>query len=389
MTSGDGQKCHGMPIRRSVWRGISRVAGYTGRSICLTAYSLVLAACFGLLAPIPTALADFAKGWEAYRRAQYAEAKAEWLPLAQSDDKAMVGLGRMYFFGQGVEKNIPMARQLFNSAWEIGNLDALYYLGEIEARNRSTPKAKQLWLLAAEKGHARSQFTLGQYLSFGIGIPKDDSAAFRWWMEAAGQGVNDAQLNVAYAYSQGKGTNKDLVHAYKWLTIAMENEGEFTRARTDTYRKHHAKNMTPEEIIHAKSLASEFLLKKGWINKVEVPKASGQVIAKIVSIEREKWESFLDPIVFGQGSDSHVSDNNQNVIETPHERALYFLARGGPKSLRHPAFPGLVKWVVVSSNGELSIELEGYYAGNKNDFMEWIKEHSENINKRPEILLHW
>ena len=53
----------------------------------------------------------------------------------------------------------------------------------------------------AEKGDARAQFTLGQTCAIGIGIPKNDTEAVKWYRKAADQGVSQAQFHLGESFA--------------------------------------------------------------------------------------------------------------------------------------------------------------------------------------------
>ncbi len=58
----------------------------------------------------------------------------------------------------------------------------------------------------AERGDAEAQFNLGMMYSTGLGIEKDDAAAFRWIYKAAEQGHAEAEFIVGLMFDEGRGT---------------------------------------------------------------------------------------------------------------------------------------------------------------------------------------
>src|SRR6266496_4967168 len=66
---------------------------------------------------------------------------------------------------------------------------------------------------AAERGDAEAQFNLGMMYSTGLGIEKDDSAAFRWNQKAAEQGHKEAEFILGLMFHEGAGTAKDETQA--------------------------------------------------------------------------------------------------------------------------------------------------------------------------------
>jgi cell division septation protein DedD len=163
-----------------------------------------------LLAAISSgsARADFDAGLEAHAQGDYAQAHAEWLPLAEAGDTAaQANLGVMYLKGQGVDVDPAEAARWFLRAAEQGNpvaqdnLGQLYYLGE------GVPKdvdAAAHWIKAAAfAGDPSAQLRLGTLYAHGIGVERDPARALLWWRKSAAQGHAAAQARIAAAGGVG------------------------------------------------------------------------------------------------------------------------------------------------------------------------------------------
>ena len=72
---------------------------------------------------------------------------------------------------------------------------------------------------AAEVGDDDAQFYLGALYSAGVGRPRSDQEAFRWFSRATNQGHAHAMLILAGLYASGRGVTKDNVKAYSWAYI--------------------------------------------------------------------------------------------------------------------------------------------------------------------------
>ena len=72
---------------------------------------------------------------------------------------------------------------------------------------------------SAQAGDDDAQFYLGALHSAGVGRPRSDAEAFRWFSRAADQGHAHAMLIVAGLYASGRGVTKDYVKAYSWAYI--------------------------------------------------------------------------------------------------------------------------------------------------------------------------
>jgi len=80
-----------------------------------------LAVVGALLFSAGSAWADYADGWAAFQRGDYATALREWLPLAeQGDVSAQYFLGDMYRKGLGVPENDAEAVKWYRKAAEQG-----------------------------------------------------------------------------------------------------------------------------------------------------------------------------------------------------------------------------------------------------------------------------
>ena len=104
---------------------------------------LILSA--SLFIPCLTWGADFAAGYRAAKRGDYATAFREWKPLAvQGNVVAQANLGLMYIRGQGVVKNYAKALKWLRRAATQGNAPAQYNLGRMYANGRGVSKDDHL-----------------------------------------------------------------------------------------------------------------------------------------------------------------------------------------------------------------------------------------------------
>src|SRR3979490_2538263 len=75
------------------------------------------------------------------------------------------------------------------------------------------------YLQAAQSGDSEAQFYLGALYSSGVGRPRSDEEAFRWFSRAADQGHSHSMLVLSGLYAIGRGTSKSDLNAYKWAYI--------------------------------------------------------------------------------------------------------------------------------------------------------------------------
>ncbi|MCE5294554.1 MAG: F-box/SEL1-like repeat protein [Chlamydiales bacterium] len=113
-----------------------------------------------------------------------------WLFKAaiQQDAEAQNSVGLLFYYGQGIYKDLEDAAKWF--------------------------------LLAAEQGHNAAQFNIGIAFYNGHGVGEDHAEAFKWLLLAAKQGHIGAQCKVAIMYKQGDGVAADMAQAINWLESA-------------------------------------------------------------------------------------------------------------------------------------------------------------------------
>jgi TPR repeat protein len=246
-----------------------------------------------LLCVGPPAWADLPQAREAYLRADFASALAEFERLArQGDAQAQRYLGVMYGRGQGVARDESQAYFWLTLAAARGDSDAPAardavraglsptQRSEIEAAARAwrpqvpTPPSAQpqqatpavaphpdvaaagastmqgaraaydsgdfaaalpTFRKLAEEGSAEAQTALGLMYENGQGVARDDAQAALWFGKAAEQGASLAQYNLGNLYREGRGVAKDAAQAASWYRAAAERglvNGQFNLALT-------------------------------------------------------------------------------------------------------------------------------------------------------------
>ena len=125
--------------------------------------------------------------------------------VEHGDANAMFCLGELYYSGQGVKKNILKAKQLFKMAADIGHAQAQCKYGivlQMEARDSQIDEGAQTshynesnryMTLSAEQGYTFAEYTLGNfYLSGQSGLGVDIEKALRFLNRAAAKGEEGA-----------------------------------------------------------------------------------------------------------------------------------------------------------------------------------------------------
>ena len=148
---------------------------------------------------------------------------------------AQYALGKKYRDGQGVERNIQKAVELFTLAAKQGNSFAAFALGKMFLSNdASLPRdeaAALNWITyASERGNQFAQCYLGKLLLKGAdGIPQDTNAALRWLRASVDQGNVYAEYALAMAYLKGKIVPKDALKALELLRHASSQDHQFAQ----------------------------------------------------------------------------------------------------------------------------------------------------------------
>ena len=150
---------------------------------------------------------------------------------------AQYALGKKYRDGQGVERSIQKAVELFTLAAKQGNSFAAFALGKLylagDAALPRDPAAALKWLTyAAELGNQFAQYRLGKLLLKGDdGIPKDVITAIRWLTAAAKQENGYAEYALALVYLTGEDAPKDSVKALSLLKRSAGRGNQFAQYR--------------------------------------------------------------------------------------------------------------------------------------------------------------
>lgn len=115
------------------------------------------------------------------------------------------------------------------------------------------------YLQAARSGDDDAQFYMGALYSAGVGVPRSDEDAFRWFARAADQGHSHAMLILGGLYAVGRGVQKDNVKAYEYAYIvgSATKVEEFRNGSRQLMGVLEGK-MTPEEVSRARTEASRW-----------------------------------------------------------------------------------------------------------------------------------
>jgi hypothetical protein len=155
----------------------------------------------------------------ARERGDFAAALSLLRPLAEKGNTiAQHNLGVSYFQGEGVAKDLKEAEKWFR--------------------------------LAAEKGHAPAQSSLGLMKL----MSKDYKEALKWVQLSADQGYAPSQVNLGIMYYEGQGVARNHVRAHMWMSLAAL-AGD---ANAAGYRDEIASKLTTAQVEQSLKLVREW-----------------------------------------------------------------------------------------------------------------------------------
>ena len=129
------------------------------------------------------------------------------------------------------QEGVTMLRRAADRGFAMAQyrLAKLYERGEGVQRDLAV--ARQWTERAAASGNRRAMHDLGVYFARGEGAPLDEAAAFRWFRQAAELGVADSQYNLGVLYQQGRGVNAAPSEALFWFMVAARQGDQDAGAR--------------------------------------------------------------------------------------------------------------------------------------------------------------
>lgn len=155
-------------------------------------------------------------GKEHYRKNNHKEAFQCYHEAAnQGYARAYYRLGNCFLKGKGTEKNLFLATNCFKKGAAQGHTKAQYALGNcyesgqvisiqehlelINGKYSYRPKKRKYledafkcYQQAANRGHKKAQYRLGNCYRYGNGVPEDLSKSLDWYNKAAAQGYGKA-----------------------------------------------------------------------------------------------------------------------------------------------------------------------------------------------------
>lgn len=152
----------------------------------------------GLVLAATPALADVKTGVDAWEAGDFAQAVAEWRPLAVAGDPdAQFNLAQAYKLGRGVPQDLNIAEDWYRKAAQKGHVQAEDNLGLILFQNNKRQEAMPWIRKSADRGEPRAQYVLGTAMFNGDLAEKDWPRAYALMTRSAAQGITQATTSLA------------------------------------------------------------------------------------------------------------------------------------------------------------------------------------------------
>lgn len=129
-----------------------------------------------------------------------------WVKKAaeQEHPEAMTAYGTQLSLGEGVTRDMELAKKYLTKAAEKGIDRAMHNLADCYKKEGNAPLAVKWLKQAAETGYALSQYVYASYILDGYGgLAKDEATALNWLQKAADQNHADAIRKLSLLKSQG------------------------------------------------------------------------------------------------------------------------------------------------------------------------------------------
>lgn len=168
----------------------------------------------------------------------YANAEKNYaLAVASGDAIAQYNLGLIYQYGKGIAVNNDKAKALYQLAANQGHAQAMAQLAELSFSKSDGADAQDLaiswYKKAAKAGDRMAMYQLGLLSETGVAMPLDATTALSYYQQAASLGDDKARLAIARMYQFGLGVQKDYQHAidiYKALATSSNAFAQYQLA---------------------------------------------------------------------------------------------------------------------------------------------------------------
>lgn len=139
-------------------------------------------------------------------------------PVEEAD--SLYAEAMSYKTGNGVERDLDKAADLFGRSAKLGHMAALRELGVLYLNTRQLMKALEVFDEGVAKGDTLSYFYAGKLLMEGRDIVADKQAAVGYLAKADSLGFAPASFYLSQCYAKGQGVKADSVKSRLYLQRA-------------------------------------------------------------------------------------------------------------------------------------------------------------------------
>lgn len=159
-----------------------------------------------------------AKAFAYYNKAAEMDNSRQDPLLAKYKIKAAYNIGAMYFYGQGVAEDKEKGFLLIKNVAATGDLESNWLFGEMYALGAGVTqdfnKAKQHYLLATNKNHAKAQFSLGKMY-------------FKGLLEGSAEKSCEVIANEYFKLAEQNGSIDTACFLQDWIDIWPQEDWDF------------------------------------------------------------------------------------------------------------------------------------------------------------------
>lgn len=144
--------------------------------------------------------------------------------------KDLLGLGKKYFYGKGVDQNTTKAFELISQSAMEGDPNSLYDIGLMlyygSGTDQNVSSAIERFKAAAIQNEPLSMVMLAKIYESGDGVEENNQEALSWYKRSAENGNVESMQKVATFYYDGKGVDQNYTKAFKWYSEILKHKND-------------------------------------------------------------------------------------------------------------------------------------------------------------------